>query len=467
VSEGVIEPESASDTDVDLDVDVVVAGGGGAGLAAALSAAQGGATVVLAEARQNFHFDCNTSMSTSMVPAGGTRWQRELGIDDSPQAFYDDILIKTRGTADPTITRALTDIGPELVAWLNDACDVPLELPTDFLYPGHSRHRCHCVHDRAGATLHRHMLEAVQREDSITLVTPARLSAVELDDAHAVAAATLGRPDRTQERLRTRAVILAVGGFGANRELVHRFIPEIENALYFGSGGNQGDALSIGEALGADTDYLDAYQGHGSVATPQNILCTWISLTHGGILVNAEGQRFGDEMKGYSEFARYVVAQRGGFAYVVLDRRIHELCKPFADYQALDEQGGVRWVDDSHGLAAAIGAPPVALAETLQAANEACQGWRADRFGRTHWEAALSPPFAFVKVTGALFHTQGGLLVDGTARVLRRGEPLRGLYAAGGSAAGVSGRGADGYMGGNGLLGALGLGYLAGRSASR
>jgi fumarate reductase flavoprotein subunit len=462
VSEGVIEPEA----DVDVDVDVVVAGGGGAGLAAALAAAQGGASVVLAEARQNFHFDCNTSMSTSMVPAGGTRWQRELDIDDSPRRFYDDILTKTRATADPTITRALTDIGPELVAWLNDACDVPLELPTDFLYPGHSRHRCHCVHDRAGATLHRHLLEAVQREASITLVTPARLSAVELDDEHAVAAATLGRPDGTRERLRTRAVILAVGGFGANRELVHRFIPEIENALYFGSGGNQGDALSIGQTLGADTGYLDAYQGHGSVATPQNILCTWIGLTHGGILLNAEGQRFGDEMKGYSEFARYVVAQPGGVAYVVLDRRIHELCKPFADYQTLDEQGGVRWAEGSHDLSVAIGAAPDALAETLHAATEACQGRRADRFGRTHWEASLSPPFAFVKVTGALFHTQGGLLVDGNARVLRQGEPLRGLYAAGGSAAGVSGRGADGYMGGNGLLGALGLGYLAGRSVS-
>jgi flavin-dependent dehydrogenase len=80
VSEGGVEPEADfyADLNGDVDADVVVAGGGGAGLAAALSAAQHGASVVLAEARQNFHFDCNTSMSTSMVPAGGTRWQREL-----------------------------------------------------------------------------------------------------------------------------------------------------------------------------------------------------------------------------------------------------------------------------------------------------------------------------------------------------------------------------------------------------
>ena len=450
----------------DVDVDVIVAGGGGAGLSAALAAAHGGASVVLAEARENFRYDCNTAMSTAMVPAGGTRWQTVADIDDSPDRFYADIMAKTRGTADPTIARALTSVGPDLVEWLNDRCEVPLELPTDFLYPGHSRHRCHCVHDRAGATLHRFLLQAVEREPSITLVAPLRIASIQLDSGGAVESATLSRPDGSAETIRTDAVILGVGGFGANRGLVHRYIPEIENALYFGSGGNQGDALVIAQALGVDTGYLDAYQGHGSVATPHNILCTWISLTHGAILVNNAGQRFGDEMRGYSEFARYVVAQPDGVAFVVLDRRIDRLCQPFADYQALEQHGGVRWASDVQSLAQAIGAPHSALDETLTAARAAGLGQRADAFGRAHWEAPLEPPYGYVKVTGALFHTQGGLLVDANAAVLRQGVPVRGLYSAGGSAAGLSGHGADGYMGGNGLLGALGLGYLAGRAVA-
>ena len=70
-----------------------------------------------------------------------------------------------------------------------------------------------------------------------------------------------------------------------------------------------------------------------------------------------------------------------------------------------------------------------------------------------------------VKVTGALFHTQGGLAVDNNARVLRKGRPISGLYAAGGAAVGMSGSGAGGYLAGNGLLAALGLGYLAGHHA--
>jgi fumarate reductase flavoprotein subunit len=77
------------------------------------------------------------------------------------------------------------------------------------------------------------------------------------------------------------------------------------------------------------------------------------------------------------------------------------------------------------------------------------------------------PPYGLIKVEGALFHTQGGLLVDGDAAVLRGGRPIPGLYAAGGAAAGISGHGAAGYLAGNGLLGVLGLGYLAGTAAAR
>ena len=67
----------------------------------------------------------------------------------------------------------------------------------------------------------------------------------------------------------------------------------------------------------------------------------------------------------------------------------------------------------------------------------------------------------------ALFHTQGGLVVDGAARVLHEsGEPIPGLYASGGAAAGISGHGAGGYLAGNGLLPALGLAYLAAESVA-
>ena len=80
----------------------------------------------------------------------------------------------------------------------------------------------------------------------------------------------------------------------------------------------------------------------------------------------------------------------------------------------------------------------------------------------------LAPPYCAVRVTGALFHTQGGLVVDGAARVMREsGGVLPNLFAVGGAACGVSGSEASGYLSGNGLLSAVGLGRIAGTAAGR
>ena len=451
-----------------MDVDAVVAGAGAAGLSAAIAAAQAGRSVLVLEQSETVREGCCTSMSTAMIPAAGTRWQREAEVEDSAATFAADIAAKTKGSADPVVARALTEVGPALVDWLADRCAVPLELVTDFLYPGHSQLRCHTVADRAGSTLLRLLLEAAQRTDGLELVAPMRLVDVELDGDGAVRVAIAETPDGARERVDTRSVVLATCGFGANAELVRRYCPEIVGGLYHGGDGANGDGLLIGQRLGADTAYLDAYQGHGSVADPHSVIVTWATVVHGGVIVNARGERFGDESTGYSEFARQVIAQPGAHAWTVIDDRIEATLEPFADWQRLRAAGAIRRAGDTEELAALIGAAPEALAATLAAAAAQVHGTAAapDPFGRTAWEAPLEAPYVAVRIVGALFHTQGGLRTDGAARVLRGGRPLAGLYAAGGAAQGISGHGADGYLAGNGLLGALGLGYLAGVSLS-
>jgi fumarate reductase flavoprotein subunit len=92
-----------------------------------------------------------------------------------------------------------------------------------------------------------------------------------------------------------------------------------------------------------------------------------------------------------------------------------------------------------------------------------------DRFGRKFApEMNCAAPLYAVKVTGALFHTQGGLVVDAAGRVKRPdGSLLPNLFAAGGAAAGISGTTAAGYLSGNGLLTATVLGRAAGEVAGR
>src|SRR5690606_5244929 len=100
--------------------------------------------------------------------------------------------------------------------------------------------------------------------------------------------------------------------------------------------------------------------------------------------------------------------------------------------------------------------------------RDAVAGARPDPFGRDFSGVPpLAPPFLAAKVRGALFHTQGGLMVDGGARVLRAdGSALPNLFAAGGAARGLSGPSSFGYLGGNGLVTAVVLGRLAGAGAA-
>ena len=444
------------------DVDVVVAGAGAAGLAAALAVAQAGSSVVLLEAKESFRQGSNTAMSTAMIPAGGSRWQAEADIEDSPERFAADIARKTKGAADPAVTSALTEVAPELVAWLADACEVPLGLVTDFRYPGHTRDRCHAVPDRSGRSLHTALIQAAQRLELITLAVPMRLTDVEVEGDRVVAATTAS-PDGREESIRTAGVVLATNGFGADQALVQRHLPDIARGLYHGGDGSTGDALRIGQRLGADVGYLDAYQGHGSVAAPHGVLLTWATVMHGALLVNQNGERFGDETEGYSEFGARVVTQPDATAWMIYDERIDASCRAFKDYQDLLDAGAIRWTEDVDELAALTGTPRAVLERTLADADAAARGQAADPFGREIFEAPLAAPYAAVKVTGALFHTQGGLQVDAHAQVLRDGVPVTGLHAAGGAAVGISGHGSDGYLAGNGLLSALGLGYLSGR----
>jgi fumarate reductase flavoprotein subunit len=183
---------------------------------------------------------------------------------------------------------------------------------------------------------------------------------------------------------------------------------------------------------------------------------------HGGILVNSRGRRFGNETRGYSEFGHEVVAQPDGTAVLVLDERIHDACLVFDDFRQTVEAGALRWAADAEGLAAAFGLDPAALTAALDEARDLAASGGTDQWGRSYWEQPLGRPLAGVRVTGALFHTQGGLRVNANARVLRPdGSAIAGLYASGGAAMGISGHGAAGYLAGNGLLPALGLAFLA------
>lgn len=445
--------------------DLVIAGAGG-GLVGALRAAQLGLDVLVVEANKHYRRGNNTSMSSGMVPAAGTRWQRAAGIQDSPERYLADVLAKTHGAVDVRLARALTEVSAPLVEWLADDVDMPLFLVTDFHYPGHSVDRCYTLEGRHGSALVDHLINRAQAAERINLRVPARLVDVLLDEPGdglgAVRAVVVENSDGTREEIATRAVLLATNGYGADPSMVTKHLPEIAGAVYHGSKMSRGDALRIGTRLGAASAYLDAYQGHAALAEHAGTLVGWATVMHGGILLDLTGRRFGDETTGYSEYASALAARPQALGWLIFDRRIAEACTSFTAFRQTVESGALIWAQDPTGLAAATGLPAAAVEAELAETAAVGAGAAADRFGRTSFEAPLEPPYAAVRVVPALFHTQGGLVVDEHARVLRGdGSPIPGLYASGGAAAGISGHGASGYLAGNGLLPALGLAYLA------
>ncbi|MBT4489154.1 MAG: FAD-dependent oxidoreductase [Rhodospirillaceae bacterium] len=455
---------SAENRSFEIEVPVAIIGGGACGLVAALTLADAGIAPLVLE--RDAMPSGSTGLSSGMIPACGTSMQRQLDVEDTVEMLVHDIQAKAKGQADPAIARAVAEASGPTVEWLVADHGVELTLVGGFLYPGFSALRMHAPPSRQGADLMAGLLRAAEGA-GIDIMTNARVTELFASADGRVTGLTLERPDGTVEDIGCQALILACNGYGGNPDMVRRHIPEMATAEYFGHPGNQGDAVAWGTALGAAVKHMGAYQGHGSVASPHGILITWALMMNGGIQINNQGLRFSNEHRGYSEQAVDVLAQPERIAWLVFDDRLLTLGREFEEFNLAEAAGAVCHCADPRELAQAIDVPGEALTGTLAETAAWAEGDGEDPFGRDFTsQPALTSPLHAIKVTGALFHTQGGLEIDRHARVLRPdGSALPNLYAGGGAACGVSGSQVWGYLSGNGLLTAVNLGRLAGQAA--
>ncbi|MGE0734923.1 MAG: FAD-dependent oxidoreductase [Alphaproteobacteria bacterium] len=448
----------------DAGVLIVIVGGGAAGHVAALAAHSAGVEALILE--RDAVPQGSTALSSGLIPAAGTKFQRAKNIADSPEQFAADLQRKAKRQADAQLVETIAREAGPTIDWLADRYAIPFELVEGFLYPGHSVLRMHGTKRRTGAELMAHLAAAaaVAGIDTMTEATVDALYA----DGNRIAGVRIVRPDGGHESIGCTALVLACCGFGGNGEMLRAWIPEMADALFMGHTGNKGDGILWGQALGGAVRHMGAYQGHGSVATPHNILITWALMMEGGFQVNQRGARFSNEHGGYSEQAVHVLAQPGGIAFDIYDERLHTLGLTFEDYRDADKAGAIKRADSVDALAAQLNIDAAGLRDTFRDVARLVRAEKPDEFGRDFTgKPALTPPYYGVRVTGSLFHTQGGLVVDGSGRVLRAdGSRLPNLFAAGGAACGVSGPAVWGYLSGNGLLTAATLGRLAGQAAA-
>ena len=454
----------------DIHTPVAIVGAGACGLTAALALHRLGIDCVVLE-RDGVPAG-STALSSGFVPATGTRVQKAAMVEDSTQLFAKDIQHKAHGQAAPALVKAYSEaIGPAMDA-LEQHHLIPWQLLDQFLYPGHSVYRMHAVPEKTGEGL-MSRLRAAADSAGVVVLTQAQVTGLDADANGLVHGLRFTQPDGTTGHLSCDAVILACNGFGGNADMVKQHLPAMKDAQYAGHVGNDGSAIAWGLQLGAELADMGAYQGHGSWAVPQGSLISWALMMEGGIQINRFGARFHDETQGYSEAAVQVLNQPDSVAWNVFDNQLLHFAQDFPDFVAAQAAGAVKSAANAESLSAIVGCPVIALDKTLTEVNQLANATvleipdAKDRWGRT-FKRRLEAPFHAIKVTGALFHTQGGLNINAQCQVLQpNGKTLPNLYAAGGAARGVSGAEVWGYLSGNGLLSAIAGGHIAAHAVAQ
>lgn len=455
-------------------IPVAIVGAGACGLVAAITLRDAGIDCVLLE--RDAQPSGSTALSSGFIPAPGTAAQKHAGIDDSTEQFAIDIQAKAHGTAAPHLVKAYSEaIGPAIDV-LQSRHAIEFVVLDGFLYPGHSVRRMHAVPEKTGAALVA-QLERAALAAGADILCDAQVTELWVDEQQRIAGVGYTRPDGSVEHLRCDALLLACNGFGGNAAMVAELLPEMKDALFAGHTGNDGSAIAWGRALGARLADLQGYQGHGSWAVPQGALISWALMMEGGVQLNARGERFHDETQGYSEAAVHVLAQPGGVAWNVFDGEILKLARTFPDFCDSEAAGALKTCADLTELAALIGCNTIdsgaacARIHWVKGLNDSQKqtfSSSASNADARIFKRQLCAPFYAIKVTGALFHTQGGLDIDAQCRVLRvDGTAMPNLLAAGGAARGVSGNAVWGYLSGNGLLSAVAGGAIAAKTMAQ
>lgn len=427
-------------------VDVVVVGGGACGLMAALRASAN-PELVVALFEKDTHEGCNAAISSGSLAAAGTRFQREAGIEDTPEHMAADILAESGDPARAELVHALCRVAPQIVEWLADA-GYPIEIGLNLPRAGMSAIRLHADRGReGGGRLIGFLRELLEARDNAAFVD--RSPVVELITEQGRVVGVVTEQNGVREEVFADTVVLASDGFGNNPGLMRRYCAELGDPFYGGVSTSTGDAVTWLEELGACFANMGSCLRHGLVVAKHGTRVSPSLQFYGAVMINTDGERFHDEESlGYSPLAAVIRAQPGERALMVWDDTAMAEVWDTELMRESEQAGAFARASDVAELARRTRIDPALLEVALRAHT-----------GRRQ----VTAPYWFAWITHGVLTTQGGVEIDTRGRPLRTdGTVIEGLRAGGGTAVGISGPDSDGYMSGNGLLAALGMGWIIG-----
>jgi len=403
--------------------DVAVIGGGAAGLAAAIEAANAGASVVLLEKLPML--GGSTLVSGGIVYGTGFRIQTEAGIEDSVDAMVAYWMERAENKANEDYLRFVAERSGETIDWL-ESVGVVFGAP----YPTGSSpvSRAVSAEGRGNGLIDPLKQEALSLGVEILLQTSAESLLV--DNNNHIIGLMAKDPQGVALKVNAKAVVIATGGFDRSVELVKTYAPIMEDNASFSGVGSTGDGLSMALAVGADVSGhggvigFRAVEGEVAYTTPVSMLM-WMPWLN----VNLDGNRFANEAIDYMLFYEELVKQRDGVTYRIFDQNTY--------LPALDEaveKGSAFAADTLEELAALAGIDADGLVATVENYNAMIAAGADTEFGKnlTGHQPINAPKYYAVKIIPAVLGTLSGIKVDIDTHVLdKQGNPIVGLFAVG------------------------------------
>ena len=498
--------KTANGETVSYDADVVVIGAGGAGMTAAMTAADAGQKVVILESQAMV--GGNSARATGGMNAAKTVYQDENEFDQAagvektlataaekyadnetitalaktvseqwaayqanPAGYFDsvelmelDTMVGGKGINNPELVKTLCEGTADAIDWL-DENGITLHNVSSF--GGASVKRIHRPVNEEGkvVSVGAYMIPLLQEnceKRGIDIVLNTTVDTI-LTDANGAAVGVSGTDkDGNTVVVNAKSVILATGGFGANLDMVTKYKPELAGFMTTNAAGAQGQGIEMATAIGAGTVDMDQIQIHPTVEANTAALITEGLRGDGAILVNANGERFIDEVGTRDVVSAAEIAQPGSYSWLIVDQAMADASSVIQGYI---KKGYTKTGATYEELAKELDVDPATFANTMETWNSYVEAKNDPDFGRTSFANPLNNgPYYAIKVTAGVHHTMGGVTINSATEVLKEdGTVIPGLFAAGEVTGGVHGAN---RLGGTAVADFVVFGRIAGESAA-
>lgn len=417
-------------TPEDTTVEVVIIGSGIAGLSTAMEASKLGLEVMVIE---QLGILGGSSARAGYLMGTGTKLQAEQGITYS----MDDLKARFLRAVDVTNTEAYAH-AVRFVENMGVNIDWMYDLGTKFGPVNLGFQHYGPEGERLGSFLIK-ALENNLKTKNIDYRLNTRGDELLTDPSGAVIGVRVEAPNGEYYNIYANAVVVATGGFFANKDMTAQYFPGYENFPYDCTMGADGSGMLMAEEIGAELKNMTSGNHHAIVGFYKGVPRSLTLLAgNGGIAVNSKGERFFNESGDYTLFTKAVIDQNDDI-YAIMDQTI-------ADLPVIQNDKGLAALtlmytvaDTLEELAAKMGMDPEGLLASVEAVRESIAAGTPDAFEKPVANMRTdftNPPYYGVK-TQIENHTNfGGIATDYESRALRSdGTVIKGLYAVGECAA--------------------------------